>query len=122
MPANDKVYSRGEITQRLEAELPRWTLTRDGIRRKYKTAGWKASLMVVNAVGHLAEAAWHHPDLQVSYKTVLIDLTTHSAKGVTAKDFELARKIEEVVGWRPAAAGILDGTPDDPCVKYLDDD
>ena len=58
--------------------------------------------MAVNAVGHLAEAAWHHPDIACSYAWLEVKLMTHDAKGITDKDFELAKKIEEVVGWRPA--------------------
>jgi len=44
--------------------------------------------MVVNTVGHLAEAAWHHPDLTVSYAFVIVKLCTHDAKGITDKDFD----------------------------------
>jgi 4a-hydroxytetrahydrobiopterin dehydratase len=58
--------------------------------------------MVINAVGHLAEAAWHHPDIAASYAWVEVKLQNHSAKGITDKDFELARKIEDFVSWRPA--------------------
>ena len=92
-----------------------------GIRRKYKTSGWKATLMVVNTVGHLAEAAWHHPDLTVSYAFVNVKLMNHAAKGVTEKDFELAAKIEEVVMWQPGvnADSALEGTPDDQRFKYI---
>ena len=93
----DEVYDADEIAARLAAELPRWTYEDGWIRRKYKTSGWKATLMVVNTVGHLAEAAWHHPDLTVSYAFVIVKLVNHAAKGVTDKDFELARKIEEVL-------------------------
>ena len=57
--------------------------------------------MVINAVGHLAEAAWHHPDIAASYAWVEVKLQNHSAKGITDKDFELARKIEDFVSWRP---------------------
>ena len=60
--------------------------------------------MVVNAIGHLCEAAWHHPDLLVSYPSVTVRLNTHDAGGVTEKDMELAQKIEEVVMWRPSPA------------------
>ncbi|MEW8049701.1 MAG: 4a-hydroxytetrahydrobiopterin dehydratase [Candidatus Thiodiazotropha sp.] len=75
---------------------------------------------MVNTVGHLAEAAFHHPDLTVSYAFVIVKLVTHSAKGITDKDFELARKIEEVIMWQPGlAAGALEGTPDDPRFKYI---
>jgi hypothetical protein len=48
-----------------------------------------------------------------------VDLSTHSANGITDKDFELARKIEDTVQWRPAAGSALEGTPDDPCFRYL---
>jgi len=117
----DEIYSEDEIRARLQAELPAWTFEGGWIRRKYKTSGWKATLMVVNTVGHLAEAAWHHPDLNVSYAFVTIKLVNHAAKGVTEKDFALARKIEDVVLWRPGLEpdAALEGTPDDPRFKYL---
>ena len=72
-------------------------------------------------MGHLAEAAWHHPDLTVSYAFVTVKLMNHAAKGITHKDFELAKKIEEVVMWQPGAGegAVLEGTPDDPRFKYL---
>ncbi len=118
----DEVYTPAEIEARLKAELPQWYFEDGWIRRKYKTSGWKATLMVVNTVGHLAEAAWHHPDLTVSYAFVIVKLTNHAAKGVTAKDFALARKIEDVIQWQPAkdADAVLEGTPnEDPRFKYL---
>src|SRR5476651_2589013 len=59
----EKTYDEAEITARLAAELPQWRYENGWIRRKYKTHGWKSTLMVINTVGHLAEAAWHHPDL-----------------------------------------------------------
>ncbi len=116
-----KVYSDAEITEKLQQELPQWILENGWIRRKYKTSGWKATLMVVNTVGHLAEAAWHHPDLTVSYAFVIVKLCTHDAKGITDKDFELAKKIEEVIGWQPALeGGALEGTPnEDQRFKYI---
>ena len=106
----DKVYTDDEITARLADQLPAWYHEDGWIRRKYKTGGWKGTLMVVNTVGHLAEAAWHHPDLTVSYAFVIVKLKNHAAKGVTDKDFELARKIEDTVLWRPSG-GALTGTP-----------
>lgn len=120
MTPND-VYADDEIVARLAAELPKWSYEGGWIRRKYKTGGWKGTLMVVNAVGHLAEAAWHHPDLSVSYAFVVVKLVNHAAKGVTDRDFELARKIEEVVMWRPGAVegSALEGTPDDPRYQYV---
>ena len=116
-----KVYSKQETNARLASELPHWILENGWIRRKYKTSGWKATLMVVNTVGHLAEAAWHHPDLTVSYAFVIVKLMTHDAKGITDKDFELATKIEQVIGWQPKLDNsALEGTPnDDVRFKYI---
>ena len=117
----DEVYAAEDVAARLAAELPKWTYEDGWIRRKYKTEGWKGTLMVVNTVGHLAEAAWHHPDLTVSYAFVIVKLCTHSAKGITDKDFELAKKIESVVHWQPKLEGKgLDGTPnDDQRFRYI---
>lgn len=116
-----KTYSKEEVIAKLHADLPHWYLEDDWIRRKYKTSGWKSTLMVVNTIGHLAEAAWHHPDLTVSYAFVIVKLCTHDAKGITDKDFQLAMKIEQVVAWQPALeAGVLTGTPnEDPRFKYI---
>jgi len=115
------IYNDEEVVARLQQELPHWYLEDSWIRRKYKTSGWKSTLMVVNTVGHLAEAAWHHPDLTVSYAFVIVKLTTHSARGITDKDFALAKKIEEVIQWQPAREeGALEGTPnEDVRFKYL---
>lgn len=118
----EQVLNAQEIQQTLADELPHWYYEEGWIRRKYKTSGWKGTLMVVNTVGHLAEAAWHHPDLTVSYAFVIVKLCTHSAKGITLKDIELARKIEEVVQWQPQfqAGSALEGTPqDDQRFKYI---
>lgn len=117
---DERTYNDDEVTQHLKENLPNWYLENGWIRRKYKTSGWKATLMVVNTVGHLAEAAFHHPDLTVSYAFVIVKLTNHAAKGITDKDFELAQKIEEVVMWQPGLNdGALVGTPDDPRFKYI---
>lgn len=117
---HEDIYSDAEVEQRLNEEIPHWYLENGWIRRKYKTSGWKATLMVVNTVGHLSEAAFHHPDLTVSYAFVTVKLKTHSAKGITHKDFELASKIEEVIMWQPGKEdGALEGTPEDPRFKYI---
>ncbi len=118
--AKERVYSNREVAARLQNELPRWGLEAGCIRRRYETHGWKGTLMVINTVGHLAEAAFHHPEIAASYAWVEVRLTTHSAKGITDKDFELARKIEEVVLWQPGTqGGALEGTPADPRLAYI---
>jgi 4a-hydroxytetrahydrobiopterin dehydratase len=107
-----KVYSDEEIQAKLqECNLTDWYLEDGWIRRKYNTDGWQATLLLVNAIGFLCEAAWHHADLAVTWARVTVKLTTHSAGGITDKDFELARKIEDTVLWRPTPGGALEGTP-----------
>ena len=118
--ANEVTYCDDAVNEILRRDLPRWRLEDGSIRRTFKTHGWKASLMVVNAIGHLAEAAFHHPDLLVSYAAVEVRLSHHEAKGITDLDFELARKIEAVIGWQPGReAGALTGPPDDPRFAYI---
>ena len=85
-----------EIESRLKEELPHWVYEKGWIRRKIKTSGWKATLMVVNTVGHLAEKAWHHPDIDVRWNKVTVTLTTHDAGGLTEKDFALAQKFDQL--------------------------
>ncbi len=118
---HEETYSDEEVSARLQAELPKWELRDGWIRRKYKTSGWKGTLMVINTIGHLAEAAFHHPDLVASYAFVDVKLKNHAAKGITNKDFQLAAKIEEVVMWQPGKeeGSALEGTPDDPRFKYI---
>jgi 4a-hydroxytetrahydrobiopterin dehydratase len=92
-------------------ELSDWYYEDGWIRRQYKTDGWPTTLMLVNQIGYLAEAAYHHPDLTVSWAKVGVKLKTHSENGITRRDIELARRIEELVLWRPAQGSALEGTP-----------
>ena len=116
----EKTYSTEEIEQYLKANLQHWYFENGWIRRKFKTSGWKGTLMVINTVGHLSEAAWHHPDISASYCFVIVKLQNHAAKGITDKDFALAKKIEDVVQWNPTNEdNTLEGTPDDPRFKYI---
>src|SRR5689334_24116979 len=107
----ERAYEPAEIEAKLSRELPHWRYENGWIRRRFRTASWKGTLMVINAVGHLAEAAWHHPDIAASYAWVEVKLQTHTAKGITDKDFELARRIEDFVSWRPGEEEALEGTP-----------
>lgn len=102
-------YSDEEVKNRLTCELANWELSDGCIRRKYTTGGWPHTLMLVNAIGFLAEAAFHHPDLSVSWAEVHVKLSTHSAKGITDNDFELAKRIEESATWLPDDGQSLDG-------------
>ena len=109
MPQKEHTYDEAQIAKRLQ-DLPGWYYEDGWIRRVYKTDGWPTTLMLVNAIGFCSEAAYHHPDLAVTWGRVIVKLSTHSAGGITDKDFALARQIEQVALWRPPAGGPLTGT------------
>ena len=106
----EPTYTDAQIAEKLAA-LPGWYYEDGWIRRKFNTDGWPTTLMLVNAVGYLCEAAYHHADLAVTWGKLWVKLSTHSSGGITDKDFALARKIEDTVLWRPEAGSALEGTP-----------
>ena len=65
--------------------------------------------MVVNAVGFVCEAAYHHADLSVTWGKLWVKLMNHAAGGITDKDFAVARQIEDTVLWRPGDDSPLEG-------------
>lgn len=81
--------------RRALADLPGWSRHRGAIRRTYRFADFPEAIRFVNAVARLAERANHHPDIEIRYNQVTLRLTTHDAGGLTEKDFELARAIEQ---------------------------
>jgi 4a-hydroxytetrahydrobiopterin dehydratase len=105
-------YSDDEVEAKVaELGLDGWYLEDGWLRRKYNTDGWPSTLMAVNAVGYICEAAYHHADLAVTWGKLWVKLMTHSHGGITDKDFAVARKIEETILWRPDDDSALEGTP-----------
>jgi len=79
-----KVYSDDEVRAKTaEHGLTEWHLEDGWLRRKYNTDGWPTTLMLVNAVGYLCEAAYHHADLAVPWGKVWVKLKPHSHGGLT---------------------------------------
>ena len=85
-----------EIEARLRLDLPQWSYLDGAITRQYRLGDYKKSVLFVAAIGLLADAADHHPDILLTYGSVEVRLLTHDAKSVTAKDFALAGKIEQI--------------------------
>jgi 4a-hydroxytetrahydrobiopterin dehydratase len=111
MPEKLPVLTDADILARLPRDLPGWTLEGGWLRRKYSTDGWQTTLMLVNAIGFLCEAAYHHPDLEVTWGKIWVKLKTHSSGGITERDFAMAKEIEKAATWRPAPDSELEGTP-----------
>jgi 4a-hydroxytetrahydrobiopterin dehydratase len=85
-----------ELTSEIDAS---WEVVgdTDKLRRRVKTADFAESMALAVRIGFIAEAEGHHPDLHVHWGRVVIDVTTHAAKGVTRNDFVLAAKIDEII-------------------------
>lgn len=78
-----------------ELETVEWERRGDEIVREWKFSNFRTAMAFVNVVADLAEAANHHPDILVhGYNRVRLTLTTHSAHGLTERDFGLARRID----------------------------
>jgi 4a-hydroxytetrahydrobiopterin dehydratase len=108
----EPIYSDAEVAAKIQEHgLTAWYLEEGWLKRKFLTDGWPTTLMLVTTIGYLAEAAWHHPDLSVTWGKLWVKLKTHSAGGITDKDFALARQIEAVTLWRPETGSPLTGTP-----------
>jgi 4a-hydroxytetrahydrobiopterin dehydratase len=79
----------------LVKELPGWTLDGGKLVREWTFADLVAALAFVNLVGELAEAANHHPDIDIRYNKVVLSLVSHDAGGITARDASMARQLSE---------------------------
>ena len=71
-----------------------WSLKDGMISRTFVFADFVAAMRFVNAVADAAEAADHHPDIDIRYNKVTLALTTHDSGGLTEKDFALAAQAD----------------------------
>jgi len=86
-----------EAAERLRAEVPSWEIRAGKVlARTFKFADFRSALAFVDRVGALADAEDHHPDVHLSWGKAGIELTTHSAGGLTDNDFILAAKIDRL--------------------------
>jgi 4a-hydroxytetrahydrobiopterin dehydratase len=90
-----KKLTETEITARLAA-LPEWQISAGELDRTFQFEDFIAALRFVNAVADLAEAAQHHPDIDIRYNRVRLRLVTHDAGGLTTKDFDLAEAVSKL--------------------------
>ncbi|GAC1362080.1 MAG: 4a-hydroxytetrahydrobiopterin dehydratase [Ktedonobacteraceae bacterium] len=92
-----------EVHVRLQ-NLSFWTVNNGELQREFSLPSFSSAIFFVNAIAHLAELAAHHPDIHIVYNRVILNLVTHSAGGITEKDFALAQKIDElqrIFEWKP---------------------
>ena len=77
-------------------KIPAWKKQRATIARTFTFQDFVAAMKFVNRVARAAEAAAHHPDLDIRWNKVTLALSTHSEGGLTQKDFALAQKIDQL--------------------------
>jgi 4a-hydroxytetrahydrobiopterin dehydratase len=91
-----KRLTDAEIQEQLE-HLAGWTLEGNTIRKQYTLGGFPDAVAFVTRLAFDAEAVDHHPDILINYKRVTLTFSTHSEGGLTQKDFDGARKVDELL-------------------------
>lgn len=95
-----------EAIQQQLSQLSTWRVVDGQLYRQFVSPTFPSAIFFVNAVAHLAELAAHHPDMLIEYNKVSLRFVTHSAGGITEKDFAMARKVDElwqILDWTPGA-------------------
>ena len=89
------LLSNAAIEEKLK-QLPEWKLAGKEIVREFSFPDFVQALRFVNAVGEKAEAAGHHPDIDIRYDKVKLALVSHDAGGLTERDFNLAQTVDGI--------------------------
>lgn len=92
-------------------DLPEWSEVGEAIQRTYQFPDFMSAMAFVAKVAEHAERAQHHPDIMIRYNKVTLTYSTHDSGGITAKDFDAARHVDEAAGppvpQVPAAAKVV---------------
>lgn len=87
-------YSEQQIKDELK-NINGWNLIENSIRKTFKTKGFPQTMGLATAIGALCQQHDHHPDyLTMKYSSVEVSFSTHSVKGISKKDFDIARDID----------------------------
>ncbi len=86
--------NKSEIEKKLQ-EVPGWQLMDKAIQRESIFRDFREAMAFVNHVAEIAENLDHHPDICIYYNKVVLSVYTHSEGGLTDKDFELARRVNQ---------------------------
>ena len=95
MPEPTKRLTENEIAQRLH-DLPHWEVKDQKLTRAFSFNDFMGAIDFVNRIAQVAESEGHHPDLQVGWGRVVVELTSHDAGGLTPKDFKVASLIDKL--------------------------
>lgn len=84
-----------EVEERI-GELKGWSIKDDKIVKDFKFNDFDTAMDFVNGVAKIARAEDHHPDITISYNKVSLSLTNHKLGGLSEKDFEVGKRIDEL--------------------------
>ena len=90
-----KALSKKDVVKGL-AGLEGWRLSKEALRCEFRFESFKKALQFVNTVAGMAEAANHHPDIDIRYSLVKLALSTHDVGGISKKDFQFARAVDQL--------------------------
>jgi 4a-hydroxytetrahydrobiopterin dehydratase len=90
-----KTLTDAELQSALST-LPGWSRNGIAIERKYEFKDFVEAMKFVNKVADAAEEAGHHPDINIVYNKVTLQLTSHDSGGVTQRDAKMAKRIDEM--------------------------
>lgn len=90
-----EVLSKEQIEKELN-NIPGWVLDENEIEKTFEFTDFKAAINFVNKIAEVAEEHGHHPDIEINYNKVELELSTHSVGGVTEKDISLAKAIDSL--------------------------
>ena len=96
--------TEAEIAEALK-QVPEWSELNGAIQRTFQFKDFAEAMKFVNQVAAAAEKDQHHPDILIRWNKVTLTLSTHDSGGITGKDFELAKRVDGMMGAAPAAAG-----------------
>ncbi|WP_414836391.1 4a-hydroxytetrahydrobiopterin dehydratase [Candidatus Nanohalococcus occultus] len=94
---SEEPLAEDEVDRKLQ-ELEIWGQVGDKLATEIEFNSYKEAVFFANTVFSVAEKQFHHPKVTVEYGSVIIDVTTHEAEGLTEKDFEFAKEVEENLG------------------------
>lgn len=83
-----------EAIQTRLRDLTNWVVEHGALQRVFTLPTFSAAIFFVSAVAHLAELGAHHPDIVINYNKVILQFVTHSAGGISEKDFAMAQKVD----------------------------
>ena len=89
------LLSAKEIKDRLK-KIPEWEVEKKHIERTFEFDDFAGAIDFVNALADIAEDENHHPDIDIRYTKVRVQLSTHSEGGITDLDFDVAEKIDRL--------------------------